>query len=117
MAIVIGPTPPGTGVIAVQWGATSSNKTSSNNTSSKITSSNHKKGLSGVDYLNYYSDVANTQYIKDAIQSFTGNKTIIIITHERDLFDYADKIIEFKSNGELVTKIMDNSTDANEEVE
>ena len=54
-------------------------------------------------------DVANTNYIKDAIQAFTGTKTIIIITHERDLFDYADKIIEFKSNGELVTKIIDNN--------
>ena len=56
-------------------------------------------------------DEGNSNFISDAIQSCAQQKTVIIITHEQNMFTYADKIIEFTKSGEIITKIISQSQD------
>lgn len=56
-------------------------------------------------------DEGNSNFISNAIQSCAQQKTVIIITHEQNMFTYADKIIEFTKSGEIITKIISQSQD------
>ena len=60
--------------VVVDFGSKTSSSTNKVSSSSQITSSNKEKGLTGVEYLEYYSKVTNTAYFPSS-----GNPTMLVV--------------------------------------